>query len=112
MLKVFNILSRILCLLLMIHLLAINTRCDYFLKLTNKTPIEQTIDIEEDADKNIKNKPCKFNSFDDEYLANSLPNYNYYHTFSQEKLSTSTFKYLQIALPKSNNEILIPPPRA
>lgn len=111
MLKVFNILSRTLCLLLMIHLLAISISNDYFLKLTNKTPIEQTIDIEEDTDKDIKNKPCKFDGFDDEYVANSFPNFNYYRTFSlQENLPTSAFQYLQIALPKSNNEVLIPPP--
>ena len=113
MIKVFNILSRTLCFLLMIHLLAISISDDYFLKFINKISIEQKIDIEKDTDKDFKNKTCEFDDFDDEYLANSLPNFNYYRTFSlQENLLTSAFQYIQIALPQSNNEILIPPPRA
>jgi hypothetical protein len=111
MIKVFNILSRTFCLLLMIHLLAISISDDYLLKLINKSNIEQTLDIEEDNDS--KDKAFEFDDFDDEYLVNSLPNFNYYRTFSlQENLSTIAFQYLQIALPQSNNEILIPPPRA
>ena len=112
MIKFLNILSRTFCLLLMIHLLAISICDDYFLKLINKTPIEKTIDIEEDSEKYFKNKTCKVDDVDDEYLANSFPTINYYHTFSlQENLSTSDFQYLQIALPQSNNKIVIPPPR-
>lgn len=111
MIKVFNILSRTLCLLLMIHLLAVSVCDDYLLKLINNSSIEQTHDIEEDNDS--KDKSFEFDDFDDEYLVNSLPNFNYYRTFSlQENLSTIAFQYLQIALPQSNNEILIPPPRA
>ena len=113
MIKIFDILSRTLCLLLMIHLLAISISDDYFLKFINKASIEQIIDIEEDTDKDFKNKTCKFDDFDDEYLANSLPNFNYYRIFFlQKNLLTSAFKYIQIALPQSNDEILIPPPRA
>jgi hypothetical protein len=111
MIKVFNILSRTFCLLLMIHLLAVSISNDYLLKLINNSNIEQTHDIEEDNDS--KDKAFEFDDFDDEYLVNSLPNFNYYRTFSlQENLSTIAFQYLQIALPQSNNEILIPPPRA
>lgn len=113
MIKILNILNRTLCLLLMIHLLAISISNDYFIKLINKTAIEQSIDIEEDSDKDFTNKPFKFGDFDDEYLVSFLQNYNDYRTFSlQENLLTSAFQYLQIALPKSINKILIPPPRA
>lgn len=113
MIRVFDILSRTLCLLLMIHLLAISISDDYFLKFINKISIEQTTDTEEDTDKDFKNKTCKFDGFNGEYLANYVPNFNYYRTFClQENLLTSAFQYIQIALPQSNTEILIPPPRA
>jgi hypothetical protein len=113
MIKVFNILSRTFCLLLMIHILAISVCDDYLLKLINKSNIEQTLDIEEDTDNDSEDKTFEFDNFDDEYLVNSLSNFNYYHAFSlQENLSVSAFHYLQIALPQSINKILIPPPRA
>ena len=113
MIKILDILSRTLCLLLMIHLLATSISDDYFLKFINKASIEQTIDVEEDTDKDFKNKTLKFGDFNDEYLANSPPNFAYYRTFFlQENLLTSVFQYIQIALPLSNDEILIPPPRA
>jgi hypothetical protein len=113
MIKVFNILSRTFCLLLMIHLLAVSVSNDYLLKLINKSNSEQTLDIEEDTNNDSKDKTFEFDDFDDEYLVNSLPNFNYYRAFSlQENLYSSAFQYLQIALPQSNNEILIPPPRA
>jgi len=97
----------------MIHLLAISISNDYLLKLINKTVIEQTIDVEEDTDNDSKDKPCKFEGFNDDCLVNSLNSLNYLHSFYlQENLPTSTFQYLQINLPQSNTEILIPPPRA
>ena len=109
MIKILDILSRTLCLLLMIHLLATSISDDYFLKFINKASIEQTIDVEEDTDKDFKNKTLKFGDFNDEYL----PNFAYYRTFFlQENLLTSDFQYIQIALPLSNDEILITPPRA
>ena len=113
MIKVFNILSRAFCLLLMIHLLAISISDDYLLKLINKSTLEQTLDIEKDTDNDSEDKTFEFDNFDDEYLVNSLPNFNYSHAFFlQADLSTSAFQYLQIALSQSDNEILIPPPRA
>jgi hypothetical protein len=113
MIKVFNIVSRTFCLLLMIHLLAVSVCDDYLLKLISKSNIEQTLDIEEDTDNDLEDKTLEFDDFDDEYLVNSLPNFNYYRALSQhEDLSPTAFQYLQIALPQSNNEIMIPPPRA
>ena len=113
MIKVFNIVSRTFCLLLMIHLLAVSVCDDYLLKIINKSNIEQTLDIEKDKDNDSKNKPFEFDNFDDEYLANSLNHFINYHSFQiQENLSTSSFHYLQIALLQRISEILIPPPRA
>jgi hypothetical protein len=113
MIKVFNILSPTFCLLLMIHLLAVSISDDYLLKLSNKSTIEQTHDIEEDTDNDSKDKSFEFDDFDDEYLITPSTNFNPLHNFFViENLSTIAFQYLQIALPQSNNEILIPPPRA
>lgn len=110
MIKVFNILSRTFCLLLMMHLLAVSVCDDYLLKIINKSTIEQPFDIEEDTDDNVKDKTLEF---DDEYLVNSPNHFDICHLFLLEyKLSKVSFKYLQIALPQSNNKILIPPPRA
>jgi hypothetical protein len=97
MIKVFNILSRTFCLLLMIHLLAVSVCDDYLLKLINKSNIEQTLDIEKDTDNDSK----EFDDFDDEYLVNSPHNFIYNYS-----------DYLQIALSQRIEEILIPPPRA
>ena len=110
MIKVFNILNRTLCLLLMIHLLALNICDDYLLKLINISSVEQTIDIEEDTDSDSKGKTFEF---DDDYLVNAFNNFNYHCDFyTQEFHSASSFQYLQSALPQSTHEILIPPPRA
>jgi hypothetical protein len=94
----------------MIHLLALNICDDYLLKLINKTSIEQTLDIEEDTDNDSEGKTFEF---DDEYLVTTFTNF-YYHCdfYTQEFHSTSSFQYLQSALPQSIHEILIPPPRA
>ena len=113
MINISNILSRTFCLLLIIHLLATSVCNDYLWKLINKSTTEQTLDIEEDADNDSKDKTFEFNEFADEYLVNPLSNFRYHRIFSlQEDLSPSAFQYLQIALTQSNNKILIPPPRA
>ena len=97
----------------MIHLLAVSVCDDYLLKLINKSNIEQALDIEENTDNDSEDKTLKFDNFNDEYLVNSLPDFNHNRTFFlQEDLSSCTFQYRQIALPQSNNKILIPPPRA
>jgi hypothetical protein len=112
MIKVFNILNPTFCLLLMIHLLAMSVCDDYLSKIINKSTIEQSFDIEEDTDNDSKNKTFEFDDFDDKYLVSSPSSFNYSLAFSlQENLSSSAFQYLQIVLPKSINEILIPPPR-
>lgn len=108
--KVFNILSRTLCFLLMIHLLALNICDDYLLKLINITSVEQTLDIEENPDNDLEGKIFEF---DDEYLVNTFTHFNYHFDFhTQQFHSTSSFQYLQSALPQSTYEILLPPPRA
>jgi hypothetical protein len=110
MFKILNILRSTLCLLLMIHLLAISVCDDYFLKLFNKSTIEQTLDIEEDIDNDSEIKSLKF---DDEYVVNSLNHSIHFHSFGvQHNCSVTSFQYLQIALPQRISEILIPPPRA
>jgi hypothetical protein len=112
MIRVFNILSRTFCLLLMIHLLAVSVCDDYLLKLINKSSVEQTIDIEEDTDSDSEDKTFEFDDFDDEYLINSFNSFFHNHSFHiQESLSKVSFQYLQIALSQSNHKILIPPPR-
>jgi hypothetical protein len=113
MIRVFNILSRTFCLLLMIHLLAISVCNDYLLKIINKSNIEQTLDIEEDTDNGSENKSVEFNDFDDEYLVNAPNSFINSHSFQvQENISKVSFQYLQIALSQRISEILIPPPRA
>ena len=111
MIKVFNIVTRTFCLLLMIHLMATNIYADYLLKSSDNSTFEQTLDIEEDIDNFRHNKPTEFNDFCEEYLADSLNYSSYHHSFhTQKKSSTLSFKYLQINLPQSISEILIPPP--
>lgn len=110
MIKIFSVLNRFFCLLLIVHLLATSVCNDYLWKLINKSTIEQSLDIEEDTDNNSKDKTFEF---DDEYLVSPLSNFRYNHTSSlQNDLIQSAFRYLQIALTKSNNRIFIPPPRA
>jgi len=97
----------------MVHLLAISVCNDYLSKFINKTSIEQTFDMEEDTDKDSKNKSLELDDFDDEYLISS--HHHLIHSDchnSQEIFINASFQYLQIALPQSIYEILIPPPRA
>jgi hypothetical protein len=109
MIKVFNILGRTFCLLLMIHLLAVSVCDDYLLKLINQSNTEQSLDIEKDTDNDLK----EFDDFDDEYLVNFSDHFVHNYPFQiQENILTVSFQYLQTALPQSINEILIPPPRA
>lgn len=111
MIKVFNIVARTFCLLLMMHLLAVSICNNYLLKLTNSSNIEQPLDEEKDTDNFSKNKSCEFDDCCEEYLADSFNNFNYHHSFHRQvSISTVSFQYLQIALPQSINEILIPPP--
>ena len=112
MIKFVNILSRIFCLLLMIHLLAIGVCDDYLSKLINNSSIEQVIEIEKDTDKDLKDKNVEFDDFEDDYYVNYLNKFIHINSFFRQKsLSKVSFQYLQIALPQSINEILIPPPR-
>jgi hypothetical protein len=97
----------------MIHLLAISISDDYLLKLINKSNIEQTLDIEEDTDNDLKNKSFEFDDFNDDYIVNFLSHYIYYHSSRiLENLSSASFRHLQIALPQRISKILVPPPRA
>ena len=110
MIKFVNISSRIFCLLLMIHLLAIGVCDDYLSKLINNTSIEQVIEIEKDKD--LKDKNVEFDDFEDDYYVNYLNKFIHINSFfTQKSLSKVSFQYLQSALPQSINEILIPPPR-
>ena len=110
MIKFVNISSRIFCLLLMIHLLAIGVCDDYLSKLINNSSIEQVIEIEKDKD--LKDKNVEFDDFEDDYYVNYLNKFIHINSFfTQKSLSKVSFQYLQIALPQSINEILIPPPR-
>ena len=110
MIKVFDIYTRTFCLLLMIHLVAVSVCDDYLSNLFNKSTIEQSLDIEEDTNNDLKDKSLEF---DNEYLVNSLNPFICYHTyFKQKNLSLASYHFLQIALTQSVDEILIPPPRA
>lgn len=72
--------------------------------------VEQTMDLEEDPDNDSKSNTFEF---DDEYLVNACINFNYYGDFHPQAFqSIPSFQYIQIALPQSIHEILIPPPRA
>lgn len=113
MIKFFNILNQILCLLFIVHLLAISVCDDYLSKLINKSTIEQVIEIEKNTDKDPKDKNVEFDDSEDEYFVNFLN--KFFHVspfFRQKSLSKVLFQFLQIALPQSINEILIPPPRS
>lgn len=110
--KDFNILSRILCLVLMIHLLAMSVCDDYLVKMLDKSTIEQTIEIEKDTDNDTKEKSFEFNDLDDEYLMSfHNPSAKYCFLITSQNFLNSSFQYLHIALPQSMNEILIPPPQ-
>ena len=112
MIKIFNILNKTFCLLLMIHLLAVGVCDNYLSKLINKTSIGQVIDFEEDTTKDSKVKNVEFDNIDDEYSVNSLNNGNHLNAYClQKNLPKISFQYLQIALPQSIDKILIPPPR-
>ena len=107
-----NIVNRIGCLLLMIHLLAVGVCDDYLLKILNKSTIEKTIEIEKDTDNDTKEKSFEFEDLDDEYLLNFHHRLiNYCSILISFNFQHSSFQYLQIALPQCINEILIPPPR-
>ncbi len=113
MTKFFNIFNQTLCLLLMIHLLAMSVSNDYFLKLINKSSIEQVIDIEKDSDKDTNNKNIEFDDLDDAYLVHSSDNFIQNNSiFLYQNQSNASFQYLHDALPQSIDEILIPPPRS
>lgn len=110
MIKVFNIFSGTLCFLLMIHLLASNICNDYLLRLINIASIEQSLEIQEDPDLDSK---AKILELDDENLVYFSSNFtDHFDFYRQEFYSFSSFHYIQIALPQSIHEILIPPPRA
>ena len=113
MIKFFNILNQtLLCLLLMGHLLAISVCDDYLSKLINKPSIERVIKIEKNTNKDSKDKNVEFDDSEDEYFENLLNKFIHINSFLKQKsLSKVSFQYLQIALPQSINEILIPPPR-
>ena len=70
MIKFFNILNQILCLLFIVHLLAISVCDDYLSKLINKSTIEQVIEIEKNTDKDPKDKNVEFDDSEDEYFLN------------------------------------------
>ena len=113
MIKVFNISSRVFCLLLMIHLLAIGVCDDYLLKLINKSSIEQVVEIEKDTNKDLKDKNVEFDDFEDEYYVNYSNKFIHINSiFRQKNLSKLSFQYLQITLLQRIHEILIPPPRS
>ena len=109
MIKIINILSRTLCLLLMIHLLAISICDDYLLKFVSNSTIEQSLDIEEDTDDRSKNNAVEF---DDKYLLSSSVYFVCHHSFHlYQNYSKTSFQYLQMALPQHIGKILLPPPR-
>jgi flagellar biosynthesis/type III secretory pathway chaperone len=93
--------------------LAVSVCDDYLLKILNKSSIEKTIEIEKDTDNDTKEKSFEFEDLDDEYLLNyDTRLINYCSFLTSLNFQNSSFQYLQIALPQSMNEILIPPPRA
>ena len=85
MIKVFNILNKTFCLLLMIHLLAVGVCDNYLSKLVNKSSIGQVIDFEEDTNKDSKIKNVEFDNIDDAYSVNSLNNLNHLNVYSLQK---------------------------
>ena len=92
MIKFFNILNQALCLLLMVHLLAISVCDDYLLKLINKSSIEQV--TEKGTNKDLKDKNVEFDDFENEYFVNFLNKFTHINSLLKQKsLSKVSFQY-------------------
>ena len=108
------IVFRFVCLLLMIHLLALNVRDDYYMSFTQSSNISKDFDIEEEVTpktKSTENNNCD-NAVDD--FLNSLNFTN--KITSLYELTNLTgklrFHFSLNAFPLVHYEIQSPPPRA
>ncbi|WP_158279510.1 hypothetical protein [Arcicella aurantiaca] len=107
-----------LCLMLSLHLLAMNICDNYYLKLigqTSKSGITKNVDLEEEeADANGKTSESdSFDDIDDDYLVESFFSYNaQINHESLVFLPKQRFHFFSVILPQLHYDIQIPPPRA
>jgi hypothetical protein len=108
-----SIVFRFVCLLLMIHLLAINIRDDYYMSFFHCTSISKDFDIEEETipkSKSSETNNCD-NTFDD--FLSSFHSSNKIASLIDfsEKVDKLTFHFSINAFPKVHYDIQSPPPR-
>jgi hypothetical protein len=108
------IVFRFVCLLLMIHLLAINIRGDYYISFTQSSNISKDFDIEEESipkSKSTESNNCD-NSVDD-FLSSLLQSNKVGNLFEFTEGTDKLKFYFSInAFPLVHYEIQSPPPRA
>lgn len=112
MVLVSQIVVRIFCLLLTIHIVAINTCNDLYLNLIYKSSISIKSNVEEEPDS--KSKSSESDSIeidDDKYLVSSLSLVNGKCELDLLQFQKRYFLNSPNALPQVHYEIQIPPPR-
>lgn len=110
-----RIVFRTFCLLLMIHIVALNTCADYYVKfLSSKSVALKSFDIEEEADSKTKTTESDvFDSIDDDYLVTSFLNLHANSDINCFENGRHLRHYFYSAsFPQLHYDIQIPPPRA
>lgn len=107
-------LNQFFCLLLLVHLLAINVRDQYYLSFTNCTNVSKDFDLDEESKTNSKssenNSPDdSIDVFVEDLYKNNKSKILLILGFNIKK---NGFQYLINAFPKVHYEIQSPPPRA
>jgi hypothetical protein len=105
-----NIPNRIFCLLLMIHLLAVNMQLNGYLRIINATTISKEYDLEEESESNGTNKKIADTELDD-FIHFLNPTQKNPLNISLEYTLRHTFHFSENSLPIVHFEIQSPPPR-
>ncbi len=113
MIKGTHIFVRFFCLLLVFHIIALNTYNDLYLNLIYKSSISINSNVEEEPDTNSKSSESdNFELDDDKFLAAALYLVNGKCELDLMQFQQRHFLYSSIAFQQVHYEIQIPPPRS
>jgi hypothetical protein len=102
---------KIFCLLLTLHIVALNTCEKFYLNLLTQSSISKDFDIEEDSDS--KTKSSESDSFMDDYVVEQSSHFwNNSDFYFKENLKNTSANFSVNSLLQGINEIDTPPPRA
>lgn len=107
------IVYRFVCLLLMVHLFAVNIRYDYYLSFFNTTNISKDFDIEEESLPKSKSSETNNSEYNNDEFLNNINSINKITTSEvfTESAKKLTFYFSINALLSVHYEIQSPPPR-